>query len=298
MKVSVVLATYNRLDTLKEVLQALFKQDFPKDQYEILVSDDGSSDGTREYLQEIAEEAPVEFRYRLGDHGGPAQARNWGIQKAQGEIVTFTDDDCIAPPDWLSSIMDAFNRYPQVVGVSGYMEADPETLENNIYARYEKYAHMGDFMRNQQKEHVGGKDFLGGATNNVAYKREVLLEVNGFDETFPFAAAKDADLKERIVDKGYKMVHIPVKVTHKHPYSFKRLMRQAYVRGVGSRHFNIKHNRPSSVLRFFLSSLKISLRFLRLLVSGFPFLVPLAPLVLLYQLQFMHGVISYPRHVS
>ena len=289
---SVILATYNRLSILKECLDALFNQDFPHDQYEILVSDDGSTDGTREYLAEVSQTAPVAFKYHFQEHAGPARARNWGIHTAQGRYVAFTDDDCVAPRDWLARILDAFERYPQVVGVSGYQEADAATLQTNIYARFEKYANMGDFMPDQEQEHVGGKDFLGGATNNVAYRRAVLLEVGGFDETFPFAASEDADLKERIVGRGYEMVHLPLKVTHKHDYGFKRLMRQAYVRGVGSRQFNLKHARPSSPLRFVLSSLKVTVRSMNLLATRYWYLFPL---VKLYQLQFLRGVFDHGR---
>ncbi|MBU1111130.1 glycosyltransferase [Patescibacteria group bacterium] len=291
MKVSVAFATYNRLEVLTEMLGALFAQDFPQNEYEILVTDDGSADGTREYLQSVAKRSPVDFKFHSQEQAGPAKARNWGIRQARGEIVAFTDDDCIPPHDWLSRIVDAFRRYPQVAGVSGMMEADEEILKRNIYARFEKLAPMGDYMKEPEKEYIGGKDFLGGATNNVAYKREVLLETGGFDETFPFAASEDADLKERIVSKGYLMLHLPLTVTHKHPYSFKRLMRQAYVRGVSSRHFNIKYGLPSTFWRFFLSSAKVAVRSLGLLCKR-PFLVPL---VFLYQWNFMKGVADYER---
>lgn len=295
MQISVVVPTYNRLYALKQSLQALLEQDFPLDEYEILIVDDGSTDGTRDFLQEIVGIAPVKCQYHFQDHAGPAKARNWGIRKAQGKYIAFTDDDCIAPRNWLSKIAEAFKRYPGVVGVSGYMEADENILKNNIYAQFEKYANMGDYMKNQQEEHVGGKDFLGGATNNVAYQRKVLLEVEGFDETFPFAASEDADLKKRIVDRGYKMLHIPVKVTHRHPYSFKRLIRQAYVRGVGSRHFNQKHNLPSSSSRFLLSAIKIILRSFKLLFTVRYLLVPLT---MFYQFNFMRGVMNYLKVVQ
>jgi glycosyltransferase involved in cell wall biosynthesis len=271
-------------------MDALFNQDFPKDQYEILISDDGSSDGTREYLAKLAQGSPVSFRYQLQEQSGPAKARNWGIRQARGDYIAFTDDDCIPPKDWLYRLMDAFGRYPDVVGVSGYQEADQALLAHNIYAQFEKYANMGDFMPNQQIEHVGGQDFLGGATNNVAYTRSVLLEVGGFDETFPYAAAEDADLKKRIVDRGYKMVHLPLMVLHKHQYSYRNLMRQAYVRGYSSRHFNIKHHRPNSPMRFFLSVGKITMRSLGLLFTRY---WRLLPLVLLYQINFMRGVLDY-----
>src|SRR5438874_1713107 len=80
--ISVVIPTYNRLTLLKALLEALESPSPRPDSYEIIVVDDGSTDGTREYLSGIQDQ----IRVVLGTHGGPARARNLGWQAARGEI--------------------------------------------------------------------------------------------------------------------------------------------------------------------------------------------------------------------
>ena len=95
-QVSVVLATYNRKELLKECLESLFNQTYPKDRYEIIVVNDGSTDGTEEVLKEYAKKAPCIFKCFSQENKGVAAAMNLGIKNAEGDIVCFTADDCIA----------------------------------------------------------------------------------------------------------------------------------------------------------------------------------------------------------
>lgn len=293
MKYSIVVATYNRKKLLDEMIHNLMHQDFSQNEYEVLLIDDGSIDGTKEEIIALQQQYHNRLKVHFSNHDGPARARNWGIFNAAGEYVVFTDDDCLVPIDWLTQINKAFQRHPDVVGVSGMQEPSSNTRSKNIFAEFEVSAPMGDYNNEPNKEYVGGKDdFIGGATNNVAYRRSVLLEVNGFDETFPFAAAEDADLTLRILSLGYTMVHTPIRVVHRQEYSFKRLMGQAFVRGVSGKYFNIKHGLPSSFFRIALSSLKVCMRSLTLLFSSTFYVYPV---VLAYQSSFLWGVVSYNR---
>lgn len=133
MKFSVVIPTYNRAATLRQTLTALMAQDYPD--YEIIVVDDGSTDDTRAM---IAREFP-QVRYIYQQNRGPAAARNRGIAHARGEIIAFTDDDCVPPRDWLARLADGYARYPDVVGVGGYLEAPDEVLQRALLARYERF---------------------------------------------------------------------------------------------------------------------------------------------------------------
>ncbi|CAG0970165.1 partial heptose III glucuronosyltransferase, partial [Gammaproteobacteria bacterium] len=112
MRFSVVIPTFNRKDILRQCLKSLQAQDFTD--FEVLVVD-GGNDGTEEML---AREFPG-FRYLREERSGPSVARNLGIEQATGEIVAFTDDDCLPPPDWLSKMADGYRRYPTVSGVAG-----------------------------------------------------------------------------------------------------------------------------------------------------------------------------------
>ena len=98
MKFSVVIPTYNRIGTLRRTLAAATVQAFPD--YEIIVVDDESSDGTPEMVQRAFPSA----RLLRQTHGGRAAARNRGIEAATGDVIAFTDDDCLPPPDWLARL--------------------------------------------------------------------------------------------------------------------------------------------------------------------------------------------------
>ena len=156
---------------------------------------------------------PREMRtiLRQQPNRGPAAARNRGIDAASGEIVAFTDDDRVPPPDWLQRLADGFRRYPQVSGVGGYLEPAPDLLQSNLFARYEAYV-VHDLYRVGSDPYVGGFETPGCGTNNVAYRINVLREVNGFDESFPYAAGEDTDLKKRVTDAGHLLLYIPVKL--------------------------------------------------------------------------------------
>jgi len=234
MKFSVVIPTFNRQETLRQCLIALQEQDYPD--YEVIVIDDGSTDKTAEI---IAQEFP-QVRYFRQQNQGPAVARNYGIQEAIGEIIAFTDDDCLPPKDWLTRLADGYKRYPYVVGVGGILQATQETINSNIFARYEYY-NTTQLYEAKDKEVVGGFECPAGGTANMSYLRQTLLDVNGFDENFPVAAGEDADIKLRICNKGYKLLYLPIVVIHKQEYNWPRFRHQCYVRGIGANYFEQKH---------------------------------------------------------
>jgi glycosyltransferase involved in cell wall biosynthesis len=101
-EISVVIPTYNRLETLSRVLPTLLRQDLEPSQYELLVCDSNSIDGTAEYLAGLAP-AHGNLRHLAGPYSGRAAARNAGIAQARGGIVLFNDADIFASPDLLST---------------------------------------------------------------------------------------------------------------------------------------------------------------------------------------------------
>lgn len=258
MKFSVVVPTYNRAATLRQTLTALMAQDYPD--YEIIVVDDGSTDDTRAM---IAREFP-HVRYVCQTNRGPAAARNRGIAHARGEIIAFTDDDCVPPRDWLARLADGYARYPHVAGVGGYLEAPDEMLRRAPLAQYERFISRHLF-RAEVREYVGGFECPAGGTNNIAYRRAILERVSGFDEAFPYAAGEDADLKWRICQLGVQLLYVPVKMTHLQTYDWESFKRQAYTRGKGRVCFDAKHRAKPTRLR---ALLRLARRWLMLLREG------------------------------
>ncbi|KXB07004.1 hypothetical protein AKJ52_01170 [candidate division MSBL1 archaeon SCGC-AAA382C18] len=239
MFVSIVIPTYNRRNLLKLCLRSLVQQSYPEKRYEILVIDDGSTDGTLKLLRKLEKKIPNLFFYR-GKGNGPGSARNIGIRKSEGEIVFFTDDDCELPKNWIERFVDFYREHPGVGGVGGYLEADDKIIKSNIFAEYESYMSRLNYGLGETQEYIGGFETPAGGTGNMSYKREVLKEVGGFDESFPVASGEDADLKMRIILNGHNIAYLPVKAIHHREYSLKDFICQNFARSVGEVFFKKK----------------------------------------------------------
>jgi len=159
--ISVVIPTYNRAPVLRLCLDALAAQDYAGP-WQVIVVDDGSTDETPDVMS-----AFPGFVYLQQENRGPAAARNRGIQEAKGEIVAFTDDDCLAPADWLSRLTDGYDRYPQVAGVGGYLEAPEQILRENRFAQLERSVGRDEYGAGNE-EIVGGFECPAGGTNNMS----------------------------------------------------------------------------------------------------------------------------------
>ncbi len=168
----------------------------------MIVVDDGSSDATAAIAQGFEGVC-----YVHQENAGPAAARNHGARIATGEVVALTDSDCIAEPNWIEELITGFDA-SNVVAVGGtYGIANPESpLARIIHAEIQlRHEQFGDTV-----------DFLG--SFNVAYKRDVYLDIGGFDENFRSASGEDNDLAYRLHDAGGVMRFVPTAiVNHYHP---------------------------------------------------------------------------------
>jgi glycosyltransferase involved in cell wall biosynthesis len=244
MQFSIIIPTYNRQATLRRCLLAVTTQDHRD--YEVIVVDDASEDGTAEMVKK--EFPGVRYLLQEGNQG-PAAARNRGIEEAHGEIIAFTDDDCIPPGNWLSEISSGFEAYPQAGAIGGLLEPHQEIWAHNLLARYELYCtrhvyHLGDEVKIAQPAPLG--------THNLAVKKEILIQMKGFDENFPVPAGEDADLLHRLAELGHSSVYIPIKVTHNRSYTWPLFIKQHFQRGIGATYFLAKRGSLRSQTRDYL----------------------------------------------
>lgn len=198
-KVSVIIPTLNRKDELKECLNSLINQNFSD--FEIIVVDDGSKDGTGQMVKEFKSKSRIPIRYFYQEKMGPAKARNRGIAAAKGKIIAFTDDDCRPQMDWIKSIV---NSMRGVEGVEG-RTAPPNS------SRLTPFSHT---IVNET-----GGEF---PTCNIAYTREVLREIGGFCDKFGTPFREDSDLAFSVIKKGYK-IKFEKRVYVEHPVYTKDL---------------------------------------------------------------------------
>ena len=116
--ISAVICTYNNLPLLKQSVKALVNQTLDKTNYEVLIVDNNSDDGTAEYIKTILSEHHY-LRYIRESNQGLSYARNRGIDESKGKIITFIDDDAIAEKDLLKVIVEKFTTYPSLVCLGG-----------------------------------------------------------------------------------------------------------------------------------------------------------------------------------
>ncbi len=183
IRVSVVVPTRNRLAELEKCLTALSKQEFPRQDYEVIVCDDGSVEDVKSLVLELRQ-AGGNWIYLKQNAKGPGAARNLGIRHARGEVVAMTDSDTLPDFQWLTKLWQALLENPAAVAVEG-----------RVYAQNEgQYGPLGEGPTNNS-----GGVYL---TCNCAYRRQVLLKAGGFDETFPFPAYEDTELAARAQQFG------------------------------------------------------------------------------------------------
>jgi glycosyltransferase involved in cell wall biosynthesis len=192
--VSIVMPTYNRIAGLRRALEALTAQTFPRSQLEVIVVSDGSTDGTDEYL---ATEPPTEVVVVSQANGGPAAARNTGIQVASGEIVLFVDDDVIASPRLVEEHVLSHRAAGRDVAVIGPMMTPPD-FEMSTWVRWEQAMlyRQYDAMKAGVYE-ASARQFY---TGNASVAREQLLEHGGFDTRF--RRGEDIELAYRLDRAG------------------------------------------------------------------------------------------------
>jgi cellulose synthase/poly-beta-1,6-N-acetylglucosamine synthase-like glycosyltransferase len=223
--VTVVVPVRNGAQTIQPLLESLQKLDYDRNAVEVIVVDGNSTDETREIVKKYPVKLVVEEKKGLN------LARNVGIKNSNGEIVAFTDADCIVPPNWITKIVENF-KDPSVSCVGGSAEA----LDGDFISQYADNSIvrlMPFFTKREEVRKV--KPFLGHPAGcNMAFRRKVAEEVGYFDENIQFGF-DEVEFTDRICRAGYKMVLDPeVLVWHKHRATLKEFLKQNFHYGKGS----------------------------------------------------------------
>jgi lipopolysaccharide/colanic/teichoic acid biosynthesis glycosyltransferase/glycosyltransferase involved in cell wall biosynthesis len=252
--ISVIVPAKDAEKTIGECLQALLHQEGFQygDDYEVIVVDDGSSDGTAA----IAENFNVNVLQQT--NRGPSAARNTGARNARGTILAFTDADCTPSSNWLSALTCRFEN-PEIVGVKGTYRTDQTApIPRFVQFEYEyKYSHM------QKQSYI---DFVD--TYSAAYRKDIFLLNGGFDETFPLPSVEDQEFSFRLARKGYRMVfeHAAV-VFHHHDLNLSQYLRRKFgigywkavmLRWIPEKTFTDSHTAPTQRIEIILLALMMA----------------------------------------
>jgi glycosyltransferase involved in cell wall biosynthesis len=204
---SIIIPTYNRKPILEKCLTALENQQLSNliSDYEIILVDDGSTDGTGEWLAANTQKYP-HVCYFSQNHQGPAAARNLGVARSQGDTIVFIDSDLVVTPHFLQAHADALSR-------------GEEQLKSDRLFTYGWVVNTCNF-ENPTAEPYKITDFSAAyfATGNVAIARKWLEQAGLFDTRFQLYGWEDLELGVRLKKLGLKLIKCPAAVGyHWHP---------------------------------------------------------------------------------
>lgn len=254
--ISVVVPTYNQADLLRENLRSLVDQTLPKDSYEIVVVDDGSTDHTAAVLREFA--GPVRI-VQLPANRGRSAARNEGIRHALGRLVTFVDSDILVRRDFLAQHLDAYRS-----NGPGVLSRGPVVLVPDVQTARDS----------PMPRLTSSPAFLD--TANASVERSALLKAGLFDERFPGYGWEDFELGIRLRRLGIRRVfcrqavgfHVQPPITQA---SIQNLLRKEDERAKSAVYFYRKH--PTVEVRLLIQATSVH-RLLYSIQSGFGLLTP------------------------
>jgi len=210
--ISIVVCTRNRAGKLERMLERFRSMSVPAGlEWEVLVVDNDSSDATTAVVAAAARESGAPVRYLFERRLGPSWARNSGVAAAKGDIVAFTDDDCLVDPSWLARLDHEFGADPELGVVGGRVELnDPADRPVSVRVHRERVviASLDQVM-----------SLVIGC--NLACRRRVFIDVGGFDILLgsgtSIPSAEDWDFAYRALRKGTKLLYSPeVLLFHDH----------------------------------------------------------------------------------
>jgi GT2 family glycosyltransferase len=190
-RVSVIVCSHNGARTLEQCLRSLRELEYPD--YEVIVVNDGSTDETRAILSKFPSISVLHQ-----DHSGLSAARNAGLVAASGSIVAYTDSDCYADPNWLTHLVHQFQRTDAAAVGGPNLTPKDGWLPGCVAASPGQPMHV--LESDQVAEHIPGC--------NMAFRREALTAINGFDIQFR-KAGDDVDVCWRLQQAGYWITFAP-----------------------------------------------------------------------------------------
>jgi GT2 family glycosyltransferase len=219
-RVSFVVPTFRRPETLRETLGALASVEYPKDGYEVIVVDDGSDAETEKAVREFRDGA-VAVTYAGQANRGSATARNHGARLATGDLLIFCDDDIVVEPRHVEQHLATHEVHGDCL-VNGRWEFSAATLaalQETPFGRFR-------ISLDDRFKSVGGDRPLGDGcvepatvtACNLSVHRELFWDLGGFDEAFPWAGAEDQDVSFRARQAGHRLIrNDAIRVFHNDP---------------------------------------------------------------------------------
>ncbi|MBD3212659.1 MAG: glycosyltransferase [Candidatus Lokiarchaeota archaeon] len=226
---SIIVPTYNRYQHLRFLLNSIDKQStYPR---EVIIINDCSIDQTESFLNKwrINKEEFNVIVYNSPENKGPAVARNIGIQLASCDLIAFTDDDCILSKDWVKQIQNSkLWKDEGIAGIGGKVIPYQKNLVSEYYT-FHRILEPPKFIQ-----------YL--VTANACYRRDLLLEIDGFDEDHCYPGGEDNGLSFKLIRIGYRFgFEKNMIVYHNYRTSIPAFLKTFYRYGKGCAETTIKY---------------------------------------------------------
>ncbi|MEI6122745.1 MAG: glycosyltransferase [Bacteroidota bacterium] len=263
MKYSIIIATYNRLEEIKELLASAEELDFPREAFEFVFVDDGSHDGTGDFLKDYACRTELRIRYFYQQNMGPGAARNLGMRESGGDYFVFMDSDCMFPPEWLRKIDEHLAK--EKLDAFGGPDTCHESFSPLLKAiNYSMTSFIGTGGTRGGKKSVQKKFYP--RSFNMGVSRRVFESIGGMGG---MRHGQDMEFSARIYRHGFTVGLIgDAFVYHKRRTSIKRFYKQIFNWGVARVNLGRQDKEMFKLVHFIPA----------MLVAGFLVLVVLTPI--------------------
>ena len=224
---SVIVPSFNRSEEIAELLKSFQQLNFPRERFELIVSDDGSSDDTPERVADFQRDGSFTLKLLTQENAGPGAARNHGMAEARGDFFIFIDSDCTVPPDWLAQIDRALNETrADAFGGPDTLRPDFPPLLKAINYSMTSFLTTGGIRGHRKKKM--GKFYP--RSFNMGLSRRLFEKIGGFGN---LRHGQDIEFSHRIHRSGAKVIQImTAPVYHKRRTSLSRFFRQVFNWGV------------------------------------------------------------------
>lgn len=224
---SIIVPSFNRREEIRELLNSFNHLQFPIEKYELIIADDGSTDGTADLVEEFRKTCAFTLHFYRQENRGPGAARNMGMEKARGDFFIFIDSDCTVSPHWLQAIDANLHREQADAfgGPDSFRDDFPPLLKAINYSMTSFITTGG--IRGHKKKSLGKfypRSF------NMGLSRQIYEKTGGFGR---LRHGQDIEFSHRIIHSGAKVILVPDAVVyHKRRTSVKKFFRQVFNWGV------------------------------------------------------------------
>jgi len=245
MKISVVIGTYNQKGTLKTVLESFSKQTLAASEFEIVVADSSSNDGTDSMVKSL--NLPYQLNYLRLENKGKAYARNQAVENAKAEIILLTDADMVADPNLLAQHVALHEKHGDVaiegvtLNLKKELSADELAPDSPDVEPYIK-------QKLKPEQELKWSYFLSG---NLSLRKQTFIEAGAFDEKFSVYGWEDIELGYRLKKMKIKLIYAPKAINyHFHFVTGQDMLKRKYNMGQSAAYFYKKH--PNFEIKMFL----------------------------------------------